>query len=415
MKARTPAGVARPLFLVLLAAAVWIVPGDREAPAADGPEPGSPCTYLFDTGATAAEPLPAAAVAGKKGWKVLAEDDTTHKFIGDTVLLNDRLVLVLRGKAAGAELYAQGPSGPVRRAAVVPVGAGGGVGKMSAIRIRENNPGAVMVEAGFQSDKGVAKLTYRLTTGQTILELRPGEGVQRVRVDAPSRYVAVPDFFGDDMIFAAGQSAGPRLRLPTENFLLHFIDGGCLLMCVWPSSRQQAAAVIGGEGPQRVIQGSEIDCAAGKSLWIGVLEGPGIWHEQAVPAADAPREMVLDWKPPFPAKWRASSGRDVWALVRRGTSAARRRATSPPLPAAGGRPAAWSRACPLSRPARTSDHTPGRAALAGGLPDRPEPDHAADDVLPDRHPAGHAWASGRVSTSSRPRAWPPTPTPRPTT
>ncbi len=66
--------------------------------AADGPEPGSPCTYLFDTGATAADPLPAAALAAKKDWKLLAEDDTSHKFVGDTVLLNDRLVLVLRGK-----------------------------------------------------------------------------------------------------------------------------------------------------------------------------------------------------------------------------------------------------------------------------------------------------------------------------
>jgi hypothetical protein len=322
------AGVTEPANVVATGAA---------GAATDAPEPSSPSTYLFDTGATAADPMPATAVAAKKGWKVLAEDDTSHKFAGDTVLLNDRLVLVLRGKAAGAELYAQGVgsplhvgadatepqkatptdmkktpdpmSPPVRRAAVAPVGAGGagGSAKLSTVRILENNPGAVMVEAGFQTDKGLVRLTYRLTTGQTILELRPGEGVQTVRIDAPSRYVAVPDFFGDDMIFTAGQSAGPRLRLPTENFLLHFVEpGGCLLMCVWPSSRQQAAALVSGERAQRAIQGSEIDCAAGKSLWIAVLEGPGLWHEQAVSAGEAPREMVLDWKPPFPAKWRAT-------------------------------------------------------------------------------------------------------------
>ena len=285
---------------------------------ADGPEPGSPYTYLFDTGATAADPLPAAVVAAKKDWKVLAEDDTSHKFVGDTVLLNDRLVLVLRGKAAGAELYAQGPSGPVRRAAIVPVGAGGGLAKRSAVRILENNPGAVMVEAEFQTGAGVNRLTFRLTTGQVILELRPGEGAEKVRIEAPSRYVAVPDFFGDDMIFAADQVAGPRLRLPAENFLLHFVDSGggrttlkvvpqgCLLMCVWPSSRQQAAALVSGEGSQRMIQGSEIDCAAGKSLWIGVLEGPAIWHQQAIAPVQAPQDVVLDWKPPFPAKWRAT-------------------------------------------------------------------------------------------------------------
>ncbi len=332
---------AVPPFVVLVAVALTASTGCETTADAAGYDPGSPCTYLFDTGASAAEPLPAAAVAAKKDWKVLAEDDTTHKFVGDTVLLNDRLVLVLRGKAAGAELYAQGPSGPVRRAAIIPVGPGGGLAKLSAVRILENNPGAVMVEAGFQTAGGVARLTFRLTTGQAILELRPGEGAEKVRIDAPSRYVAVPDFFGDDMIFAADRVASPRLRLPAENFLLHFVDPGeCLLMCVWPSSRQQATALVGacektgtgtspdaslpgsarggsepvpvfsqalsGERAQRIIEGSEIDCAAGKSLWIGVLEGPGLWHAQPVSAADAPREMVLDWKPPFPAKWRAT-------------------------------------------------------------------------------------------------------------
>jgi len=306
------------LFLGLLIAAAWIVPADCQADAADGPEPGSPYTYLFDTGATAAEPLPAAVVAAKKGWKVLAEDDTSHKFAGDTVLLNDRLVLVLRAKAAGAELYAQGPSGPVRRAAIVPVCAGGGSAKLSAVRILENNPGAVMVEATFQTAASAARLTFRLTTGQVILELRPGEGAEKVRIEAPSRYVAVPDCFGDDMIFAADRVAGPRLRLPAENFLLHFVDSGggrttlkvvpqgCLLMCVWPSSRQQATALVSGEGAQRVFQGSEIDCAAGKSLWVAALEGPAIWHQQAVAPVQAPQDLVLDWKPPFPAKWRAT-------------------------------------------------------------------------------------------------------------
>jgi hypothetical protein len=142
-------------FILLVAIAAAASDRCHASGAADGPEPGSPYTYVFDTGATTAEPLTDAAVAAKNGWKPLAEDDTSHKFAGDTVLLNDRLTLVMRGKAAGAELYAQGPSGPVRRAAVVPVAAGGGSPKLSAVRILENNPGAVMVEAAFQWREGV--------------------------------------------------------------------------------------------------------------------------------------------------------------------------------------------------------------------------------------------------------------------
>ena len=43
----------------------------------------------------------------------------------------------------------------------------------------------------------------------------------------------------------------------------------------------------------------------GKSIWVAVLEGAGIWHEQAVSADDAKQDLTLDWKPPFSAKWRA--------------------------------------------------------------------------------------------------------------
>lgn len=317
----------------VLATAAWIVFAASAAAHATEYEPGTPFTYLFDTGVTSAEPLSAIAVRDKKGWTALAEDDVTHQFTGDAVLLNDRLAVVLRSKSPGAELYtpvgqASQPAGDLKASqpagdlqasqpagdlqasqpVVEPVPAAGGELKRTSLRILENTPAAVMVEASFQaSDGSAAKLAFRLTTGQGILELRPGGGVQRVRLRVPSRYVAVPDFFGDDMVFRADGFSGSRLGLPAENFLLHFADGGnALWMCVWPSSRQQAAALLGDEGPRRTILGSEVPCVPGKNLWIAALMGPGIWHDRAVAAAEAPRETVLDWRPPFSAKWRAS-------------------------------------------------------------------------------------------------------------
>lgn len=291
----------------MLAAIAWGIACGRAAGAA-GDEPGAPYTYVLDTGAKAAEPLSPAAVRARAGWTALAEDDLTHAFTGDAAMVNDRLVVVLRGRAAGAELYALTAAGPVRQAAIVPIPSAAAPDSPASVRIIENNPGAVMVEAGFTSgSSSVARLTLRLTTGQALVEVRPGDGVDRIRVEAPSRYVAVPDFFGDDMILSPEGFAGPRVGLPAENFLLHFTDrGNCLVMCVWPSSQQQAAALLAGEGPQRAIAGSEIQCLAGKGLWVAALAGEGIWHERPVPRADAARQLVLNWKPPFAAKWRAS-------------------------------------------------------------------------------------------------------------
>jgi len=195
------------------------------------------------------------------------------------------------------------------QAILAPIVAGSDVASLSSVRIVENNPGTAVIEASRQTGgTNAAKIVWRLTTGQTFVELRPGEGVEKVRIEAPSQYVAVPDFFGDDMVFSAASSAtNDRFGLPAENFFLQFIGRGQgLLMCVWPSGRQQAATLVTGQGSHRTISGTEIQCAAGKSLWIAALVAPGIWHEHVQPSAQESRETVLDWKPPCPAKWRVS-------------------------------------------------------------------------------------------------------------
>ena len=170
----------------------------------------------------------------------------------------------------------------------------------------ENNPGAVMLAAGFTTaEGGKCSLTYRLTAGQAIVEVRPGKDAGRLLVECAARYVVVPDFFGDDMIFAAEMFAPRRLRLPVENFFVSLLDrGNALVMCVWQSRKQEAVAVVSA-GKQPAITGCEIQAVKDKSLWIAVLESPDVWHERVVSAGDAKAELTLDWKPPFPAKWRA--------------------------------------------------------------------------------------------------------------
>jgi hypothetical protein len=175
------------------------------------------------------------------------------------------------------------------------------------VKIQENNPGAVLVEAVFQSSDGAkASLTCRLSAGQGILEVKPTAGVTRLRLQAASRYVVVPDFFGDDMVFTPASLPRGRLPLPAENFYLTPLDRGhALLMCVWQSSRQKAEAFLTAPGPELSFAGCEVECVVGKSLWLAVLEGAGLWHEQPLTSAAAQAPLVLDWKPPFPGKWRA--------------------------------------------------------------------------------------------------------------
>ena len=242
----------------------------------------SPFVYLYDTGTAGA------AVTTKKTWTLVPEGKTAHAFAGDVVLWKDALAVVLRRNAHVAEVYSRTPAGLKRRAAVAGTA-------LSAIRIVANDRSAVEV-AG-------SSVAFRLTAGGISVRMRCGEAAGRLAVRAATRYVVVPDYFGNDMVFAAADCVGARVGLPAERCVLNLVDGGeAIVMCVWQSAAQNADVVTVGTGKQRKIDACEIECAEGKSIWLAVLEGAGIWHERTETRGGA----AMDWKPPFAAKWRAS-------------------------------------------------------------------------------------------------------------
>lgn len=277
-------------------------------PAADAAqEPAAPDTLLFDTGTSRADSWTASALAKRAGWKALPEDNLTHRFQGDAVALNDRLIVVLRAKGAGAEVYGQTAAGPKLRVILSPsCGSGSQPPRIASLRIVENNPGAVMLTASFATDGQPCSLSYRLTAGQMIVETRPGEGVDRLSVEGAAQYVIVPDFFGDDLVFPAAAISRARWRLPTENFFLNLMDqGAAQVMCLWPSRQQEAVAVRSAGGQSPGIGACEIQAIKDKPIWTAVLEGTDLWHSRIVSADEARTATTLAWKPPFSAKWRA--------------------------------------------------------------------------------------------------------------
>ena len=305
------------LWLALLGVGASAGAGDSEY------LPGTPFTYLFDTRSRSARPLSAGAIAAKQGWTLVPEDDTERAFRGDAVLLNDKLTVVLRRQGPGAEVYAQTAAGPKLRAVVMAAPAKAvAVTGVPSVRIVENSPGAVMVEADLHGDgsSGTCTAGYRLTPGQAMLEMTGGQAADRLFAWSKTRHVVVPDFFADDMVFDASSCDLPRFGLPAENFLLNLIEGGdSMLMCVWRSADQQAYAVATGEGPGRAIRGCEIGGGADKTLWVALMEQPGVWFHRTFAADRATSPIDLDWKRPFDARWRvdyvrADGGTDSRAL-----------------------------------------------------------------------------------------------------
>jgi hypothetical protein len=276
----------------LAAMGVSLVIAVRAAGGADY-QPGTPFTWLFDTGAPSPQAIDPRAVAAKTGWTVLAEDDLTHPFTGDVVLSNDKLTVVFRRSGSGAEVYSQTPHGPKLRAVLLALPAKARSAKgLTGVKILENNPAAVMAEVTFGTDAGrTATMRLRLTTGQPIAEIRPGDGADRFVVWDQPEYLVVPDFFADDMVFGPGAFDRLRHGLPSESLLLHLLDGGnAMAVCVWKSGKLGADALLLETDGRRQLAGCEIQCARDEPIWVALLEGPKIW-----------------WRPPFPAQWRADS------------------------------------------------------------------------------------------------------------
>ena len=168
-------------------------------------------------------------------------------------------------------------------------GADGGDLRIAEIKIIENSPAAVALDASFINATGNrATVRFRLTTGQVILEVRPGDGVASMQLRSTPRYVVVPDYFGNDMVFTAVTGNGNRVGLPAENFFLTLDGtGDALTMCVWESNRQDADMLVSGTSGRREIRGCEVTCDKGKRIWLALLTKGGIWHGRQV--APGPR------------------------------------------------------------------------------------------------------------------------------
>jgi hypothetical protein len=265
---------------------------------------------VLDTGAASPAPLAGEALSKRAGWAEVPEDNVTHAFTGEAVFMNDRAALVLRRGARGAEFYSIGHGDPALRAVLSP-SAGGGVAKLSSLKLVENTPASAAVDAVFTAGDGQA-LTWRceLRMGQPLVQTEARAGVDRLRVEAPCRFAVLPDFFADDIVIDAAELRVARAELPSDNFLLHLLpDRQAMVMTVAQTSEEDLRIDLSGQGEQRQINASELRYGKGK-IWVAILTAPALWHLQTVSREQAGQVVPLDWRAPFPAQWRVDWRRD---------------------------------------------------------------------------------------------------------
>ncbi len=264
----------------------------------------SPFTKIYDTGKHSPAPYSSETIRQKENWVAIPVDQNNVQFQGDAVLLNNRIALVFRSNASGVELYSKSASGYHPRAILSPAADSSNL-KLSTIKTKENNESIGSIEAFFEADSQRLSITFELNVGQTFIHTLPGEGMDKLDIQAVSRFVVLPDFFADDIVIDARQLQVAKADLPSENFLLQFLgDGDAVLMSVCNTMEQDIAVTLAGQGNNRSITNARIHYGQEGEIWVAVLDEPGVWHTVTVGKEDEGKIIDLDWDIPFPAQWR---------------------------------------------------------------------------------------------------------------
>ena len=275
----------------------------------------------WDTAKPSAEALAPSALAEKSGWISVPLQKTVESFKGDAVLSNGRILIVARKQDMAVEVYSFGPEGAVARARLLLHAASGEpAANLDRVSLVENAKGAGCLEVFYKTAKGAGiTAKFRIKKGDVFVQAEPGTSAGRLRVECPSPFVVLPDFFADDIMIAARRILLAATEVPSDNFLLHMTGkGDAIAMCVFEGRQQDVKVTLAGAGEKRTITGSEIDFED-KKIWVAVLEGKQIWHAVDV-KADAEGIVPLGWKMPFVAQWRVDFTRtndltDSWPLL----------------------------------------------------------------------------------------------------
>ncbi len=311
-------------WLVLLAAAAGLFAAQRAEAATN--------VVVWDTFSSFADTV---EVSDRRGWKPVPSDLLTleadppkassdpgyygqeYSFKGDAVVENRSLAAVFWSAKGRVVLYSK--TDPARSNGAAPRHTSLGrkilelvprqtttqPASISRCEIVRNAGDEAALEVFF-STKGSAEVSAVFSFGKTeIVEVKPAERMKGISLLSTIEYGVVPSFIGDDLIFGPGEyPSADTLCLPSENLFLGLLKGEeNMLVMTWPKGKQQLRLRLGKE-PQgrRIVESVDFD-HAGQSLYLAALGAPGIWHREELKPSYLEKDVAIQWKRPFSAKW----------------------------------------------------------------------------------------------------------------
>ncbi len=255
-----------------------------------------PQTYVYDTVLPFRFTPAAEAITNRSTWVRLSENERRHAFRGDALLVNNRLAILLRRGASGVDMYSVEPASLRRLGTLTPAVS---APRIASFAITENTPAGVQGDITFE---GSVAFSCRLVPGDAIVELHAIQETQEIRIESDLRYVVIPNYFGNDMVFGPASLDEDAFDLAAEQMALGLLDNGAAVLMVTAESASQRFRLLQHRSESsRRLSALGVDVRANGKAWLAFLLGKGIWGVFPSQAG------TTAWSPPFPARWRMNA------------------------------------------------------------------------------------------------------------
>ena len=266
---------------------------------------------LWDTGSPLGDTI---SLADRTGWKAVPPNllqleadplksssdpgyyGREYAFQGDAVIENSYLTAVVwsaKGKVVVSSKNSKFEIGRV-------------VGTVSRCTVLRNTGDDVALEVSLPTTDKARSQTAVLAFGKTpIVEIKPAENTKGISLLSQIEYGVIPGFVGDDLILSPSQYPSDNtLSVPCENVFLGLLKGeSSVLVMTWPKGKQQMTLGLAPQGQEgQLIESIDFD-NDGQSVYLALLEAPGIWHRETLGTPYLEKDVASKWKKPFPAKW----------------------------------------------------------------------------------------------------------------
>ncbi len=182
---------------------------------------------------------------------------------------------------------------------IVPFGSEKGQTVLSC-EVIENKEEQIEIKVSFSAGQDQLEGNF-IFDQEGAIQVKPSQNMKGILIFGEISFGIVPSPPLEDLIYSPEKYPSvSQIYLPSENLFLGLLKGeDRLFFCAWPDG-DQAVKLLLENGSIKAVE-IQLD---EKSAYLKSISAPGIWHREELLRTYLGKDVELDWKNPFSAKWK---------------------------------------------------------------------------------------------------------------